>query len=144
MWQLGYHSAEVAKQAIMIYQSVVFSCSIDGSRILFSIKILFASSELTLALRLTVLFWSTKTCEKAFNHNKIIKSKYRRRLTDEHWKYSIHIFQNKMDLLSIGYRKVCNVIHQLRNWKVYKESLCYFVLLWKDQFLINETTAFMY
>jgi hypothetical protein len=123
MWQLVYHSAEVAKQAIALCQSVVFSCSVDRSRILFSIKILFAASELTLAVRLTALFWSTNLCEKAFNQSKIIKSKYRCCLTEEHWKYCIHLFQNKMDLLSLGYLKICNVIHKLHNRKLNEESL---------------------
>lgn len=37
-----------------------------------------------IALQLTALFGSTYLCESAFSEMKIIKSKYRNRLTDEH------------------------------------------------------------
>ncbi|XP_045462479.1 general transcription factor II-I repeat domain-containing protein 2A-like [Harmonia axyridis] len=37
-----------------------------------------------IALQLTTMFGSTYLCESAFSEMKIIKSKYRNRLTDEH------------------------------------------------------------
>lgn len=37
-----------------------------------------------IALHLTAMFGSTYLCESAFSEMKIIKSKYRNRLTDEH------------------------------------------------------------
>ena len=50
-----------------------------------------AASERSTALRLTEYFGSACLCEEAFFHMKIIKSRYRRRLTDEHLKYCLHL-----------------------------------------------------
>jgi len=43
------------------------------------------------ALRLTQYFGSAYLCEEAFSHMKIIKSRYRRRLTDGHLKCCLHL-----------------------------------------------------
>lgn len=45
----------------------------------------------SIALRLTAFFGSTYLCEAAFSQMKVIKSKYRSRLTDEHLKYCLHM-----------------------------------------------------
>lgn len=45
----------------------------------------------SIALRLTAFFGSTYLCEEAFSQMKIIKSRYRSRLTDEHLQYCLHL-----------------------------------------------------
>jgi hypothetical protein len=52
---------------------------------------LFAASVRSLALRLTAFFGSTYLCEEAFFQMKILKSRYRSRLTDECSKYYLHL-----------------------------------------------------
>jgi hypothetical protein len=52
---------------------------------------LFAASLRQTALRLTASFGSTYICEEAFSKMKIIKSRFRSRLTDEHLKYCLHL-----------------------------------------------------
>jgi hypothetical protein len=45
----------------------------------------------SIALLLRAFFGSTYLCEAAFSQMKIIKSRYRSRLTDEHLKYCLHL-----------------------------------------------------
>jgi hypothetical protein len=52
---------------------------------------LFAASERSISSFFGSIFESTYLCEEAFSQMKIIKSRYRSRLTDEHLKYCLHM-----------------------------------------------------
>jgi len=65
--------AGMAKESIVIHQSIAASCLANRDRFVVSIQNLFASSVRSVALRLTAFFESTYLCEEAFAPTKIIK-----------------------------------------------------------------------
>jgi hypothetical protein len=54
----------------------------------------FAASIRSTALRLTAFFGSALLCEEALSQIKIIQTRYRRRLADEHSQYRLHMCQS--------------------------------------------------
>ena len=103
---------------------------VDRGRFLVSIKIYLPAQYDKYVIILQRYFWSTHICEDTF-HMKIIKSRYRRRLTDEHLKYCLHFW------LSNYKHSEQYVTARFAEW------LWYIFLIWEDTFFINETIVFM-
>jgi len=75
------------------------------------------------AHRLTALFGSTHLSEEAFSHMKINRSNSRSHPTGEHFNIAFTCAQVIMKSLSVTFRKLCSVRHQIRNRKVEEKHL---------------------
>jgi hypothetical protein len=71
--------------------SIAARCLVNRGQLFGLYQNVFATSVRSITLRLTAFFGSNYLCEEAFSHMKIIKSRYRRRLTDERLKYCLHL-----------------------------------------------------
>jgi len=101
------------------------SRSTSQSRLLFGLcHNLFATLVRTIGISLAELFGSAHLCEEAFCQMKIIKSRYRNRLTNQHL-HSIAFACTSVtvNLLSVSYRKICSVMHQIRNRTIHVKHL---------------------
>ena len=75
------------------------------------------------ALRLAAFFESNYLCEEALSRMKIIKSRYRSHLTDKRCKYCQHLcLSNYEPSLSVSYRKILSVMHQLTVERLMKSA----------------------
>jgi hypothetical protein len=71
------------------YKSIVYirgGQTVDRGRLFGPYQNLFATSVRSITFRLTAFFGSTYIWEEAFSQMKVIKSRYRSRLNDEHSK----------------------------------------------------------
>jgi hypothetical protein len=80
---------------------------------------LFAASVRSTSLRFGSIFWINLPRQRRLPQMKRIKSRYRNRPTAELLKYRLYSCRsNYRSSPSPSYRKICSVMHQLRNTKV--------------------------
>ena len=77
-------------------ESIAATCLVYSGCFFWSVSSLFSASVQSIALHLTAL-WINNLCEAAFSQIKIIKLRYRSRLTDEHLK----CLQDKINSLQL-------------------------------------------
>ena len=81
-------------------------------------------SRINRSVSLSLFFFlSTYPCEEAFSHMNTTESKYRRGLNDENLKYCLCWCLSNYVPISVRYRKICSVMHHLRNTEVNKNTL---------------------